>query len=114
MRKSAAGICVFALSGMLAGSVSAQQGESGMASIHSWIKVGRKTCMLDHYHDGNGTGRTRALAEKSAIGAWTEFTAWEYGSPWGRYTNAVSKTMQCSQASGAWTCHVQARPCRPY
>ena len=114
MRKSAAGACALALFGLLAGSASAQQGaETGVASIHSWVKVGRKTCMLDHYHDGSGTGSTRAKAEKSAIVAWTEFTAWEYGSPWARYSNAVSKTMNCSQAGG-WTCQIQARPCRPY
>ena len=101
MKKSAAGVCAFAMFGLLAGSASAQQGaETGVASIHSWVKVGRKTCMLDHYHDGSGTGSTRAQAEKSAIVAWTEFTAWEYGSPWARYSNAVSKTMNCSQAGG--------------
>jgi len=115
MKKSAAGACALALLGMLAGGASAQQSaETGVAEIHSWVKVGRKTCMVDHYHDGNGNGATRAKAEKSAIVSWSEFTAWEYGTPWGRYSNAVSKTMECSQASGAWTCHVQARPCRPY
>jgi hypothetical protein len=114
MHKSVAGACTLALFALFAGDATAQQGETGVAEIHSWVKVGRKTCMLDHFHDGSGTGRTRAQAEKAAITAWVEFTAWEYGSPWGRYSIAVSKSMNCSQASGAWSCHVQARPCRPY
>lgn len=115
MKKSAASACALALFGLLAGSASAQQGaETGVAQIHTWVKVGRKTCMLDHYHDGNGDGATRAQAEKSAIVSWSEFTAWEYGSPWARYSNAVSKTMNCSQASGGWNCHIQARPCRSH
>jgi hypothetical protein len=110
---SVAGACALALVLLLAGSAAAE--ETGVASIHSWVKVGRKTCMLDHFHDGNGNGKTRAQAEKAAIISWTEFTAWEYGSAWGRYALAASKAMQCSQDSpSVWSCHVQARPCRPY
>ncbi|MBX9587967.1 MAG: hypothetical protein K2X43_01600 [Hyphomonadaceae bacterium] len=112
MKKSAAGVCAFALLAMLAGGAAAQ--ETGVAGIHSWVKVGRKTCMLDHYHDGSGSGATRAQAERAAVAAWAEFTAWEYGGPWGRYSNAVSKSTRCSQGSGGWSCAVQARPCRPY
>ena len=112
MRTCVASMCGLALLVMIAGDVAAQGEETGVASIHSWVRVGRKTCMLDHFHDGSGSGRTRAQAEKAAIVAWTEFTAWEYGSPWGRYSLAVSKKMDCSQGSGAWNCAVQARPCR--
>ena len=39
--------------------------------------------MLDHYHDGSGTGSSRQQAERSAIVSWSEFTAWEYGTPVG-------------------------------
>lgn len=88
--------------------------ETGIAAIHAWVKVGRKTCMADHFHDGSGTGPTRAKAESAAIRSWTDFTAWEYGNPWGRYTNAVSKKMTCSRDGGSWSCAVEARPCRPY
>jgi hypothetical protein len=112
MRSSVAGACALAIAGLLAGNAAAQ--ETGVASIHSWVKVGRKTCMLDHFHDGNGNGKTKAQAEKAAITSWAEFTAWEYGPPWGRYSIAVSKSMKCSQDGGMWNCHVQARPCRPY
>jgi|SoiMetStandDraft_2_1073263.scaffolds.fasta_scaffold230016_1 hypothetical protein len=88
--------------------------ETGIAKIHPWVKVGGKTCMLDHFHDGGGNGHTRAQAERAAIRSWAEFTAWEYGDPWGRYSVAISRKMTCSQTSGSWSCAVKARPCRPY
>jgi hypothetical protein len=114
MRKGIVAACGLALLALYTGRASAQDAETGVASIHEWVRVGRKTCMLDHFHDGNGTGATKRQAERAAIVAWTEFTAWEYGSPWGRFGNAVSKRMDCSRGGGTWTCHVQARPCRPY
>jgi hypothetical protein len=88
--------------------------ETGIAKIHTLVKVGRKTCMLDHFHDGNGNGPTRAQAERAAIRSWVEFTSWEYGDSWRSYSIAIGKKMTCSQKSGGWSCDVQARPCRPY
>jgi hypothetical protein len=114
MKKCIAGVFAFAVLATGAGTAGAQGAESGMASIHTWVKVGRKTCMLDHFHDGNGSGPNKRQAEQAAIRAWAEFTAWEYGSPWGRYSIAASQKMNCSQESGGWNCAVQARPCRPY
>jgi hypothetical protein len=103
-----------ALLAMLATDLAAQGDETGIASIHQWVRVGRRTCMLDHFHDGSGSGPTRRQAERAAIGAWAEFTAFEYGSIWGRYSNAVSKKMDCAQSSNGWNCAVQARACRPF
>jgi hypothetical protein len=88
--------------------------ETGIAKVHTWAKVGRKTCMLDHFHDGSGKAPTPAQAQRAAIRSWADFTAWEYGNAWGRYSIAVSKEMTCSQRSGGWSCTVKARPCRPY
>jgi hypothetical protein len=68
--------------------------------------------MADHYHDGSGTGSTRAAAQRAAIRSWIDFTAWEYGSRWGSYAAAVSKSMSCSGGGGNWTCSTSARPCR--
>jgi hypothetical protein len=70
--------------------------------------------MLDHFHDGSGKGPTRAQAERVAIRSWAEFTAWEYGESWGRYSVAASKKMTCSPMAVGWSCAVEARPCRPY
>jgi hypothetical protein len=114
MKKSVAGACALTLIAVLAGDAAAQGAETGVASIHTWVKSGRRTCLLDHFHDGSGTGGTRAQAERSAIVSWTEFTAWEYGNPWARYSIAASKKMECSRGSGGWACALQARPCRPY
>jgi hypothetical protein len=86
----------------------------GLAGIHSWAKVGGRTCMVDHYHDGSGIGARRAQAERAAIRAWADFTAWEYGSSWGRFSNAASKSVNCTGRAGSWSCSVQARPCRSY
>jgi hypothetical protein len=88
--------------------------ETGVAKIHTWTKVDRKTCMLDHFHYGSGNGPTRAQAARAAIRSWAEFTAWEYGDPWGRYFMAASKKVTCALGSSGWSCSVEARPCRPY
>jgi hypothetical protein len=88
--------------------------ETGIAKIHTWVRIGRKTCMLDHFHYGSGNGPTRVQAGRVAIRSWADFTAWEYGDTWGRYSIAVSKKMTCSPGSGSWSCAVEARPCRPY
>jgi hypothetical protein len=88
--------------------------ETGVAKIHAWVKAGHKTCMRDHFHYGRGNGPTRAQAERAAIHSWAEFTAWEYGNPWGHYSIAVSKKATCSLVPGGWACAVYARPCRPY
>jgi hypothetical protein len=88
--------------------------ETGVAKIHTWVKFGHKTCMLDHFHYGSGNGPTRAQAERAGIRSWADFTAWEYGDSWGRYSVAVSKKMACSRGAVGWSCAVEARPCRPY
>jgi hypothetical protein len=88
--------------------------ETGIAGIHAWVRVGRKTCMADHFHDGLGRGPTRLYAERAAIRAWAEFTGWEYGGAWGRYALAANRRATCSREEGGWRCAVEARPCRPF
>jgi hypothetical protein len=90
--------------------VLAQDG-MGLASMHAWLKVGGKTCMADHFHDGQGTGATKAQAQAAAQRAWVDFTAWEYGRRWARWQLAASKTGSCSGSSGNVSCNVSARPC---
>jgi hypothetical protein len=114
MLKQGAARVVLAVTVALAGLGTAKaDDETGIADIHSLVKVGRKTCMLDHFHSGTGSSPTRALAERQAIQSWIDFTAWEYGTSWGRYSIAASKKMTCDR-SGDWSCFVEARPCRPY
>ncbi|MDX2263501.1 MAG: hypothetical protein NW215_00825 [Hyphomicrobiales bacterium] len=94
-----------------AGVAPAAASETGFAAIHDWRREGGRTCMVDHFHYGSGTGSTEKAAKASAIAAWSSFTVFEYGSTWGRYTLAAGKVMEC-QASGGWTCSVRARPCK--
>lgn len=114
MRRQGVGGCVLVLSILtgLMGPVQAAE-ETGIASIHTWVKIGRKTCLLDHFHSGTGNAATRAQAERQAVQSWVDFTAWEYGGSWGRYSIAASKKMNCERTE-SWSCFLEARPCRPY
>ena len=85
--------------------------ETGMASIHTWRTVGSKTCLVDHFHDGSGTGRDQQKAVAEAIRNWQSFTDLEYGSDWASYANAMNKSVQCSR-TGDVTCRVEAIPCK--
>jgi hypothetical protein len=88
--------------------------ETGLASMHTWVRVGRKTCMADHEHSSSGNGPTRAAAEKSAIVAWASFTDLEYGDAWANWSLAVARRMSCDNVAGNWKCDIEARPCRPF
>jgi hypothetical protein len=113
MTKLGACRLVLASGMLLAATGMAAAEETGIAGIHTWVKTGRKTCLADHFHNGSGTGATRAQAERAAIQSWVDFTAWEYGGSWGRYAIAASKKMDCSR-SESWSCDVEARPCRHF
>jgi hypothetical protein len=101
---------------MLAMGSSVSANETGLAqALHDMRRVGGRTCLVDHYHDGSGSGATRTQAQASAISAWSGFTAWEYGSSWGRYGLAISRSMNCSKdMSGGWSCQTSAIACRPW
>jgi hypothetical protein len=88
--------------------------ETGLASIHQWRKVGRKTCLVDHDHSGSGNGASKKAAEAAAISSWSSFTAWEYGPPWGSFRIAESKRMTCDGGGTAFNCTVLAVACRPF
>ena len=96
---------------MLQGEIAVGQ-DTGLASLHDWVRIGGKTCMADHFHDGSGSGPTRGLAQAAAVRAWQDFTEWEYGGRWGSYGNAISRSVRCSGVRGYVSCSVSARPCR--
>lgn len=111
MKKASTIACALALGLVLsAGPATAQ--ETGLAGMHTWVRSGGKTCMLDHYHDGSGSGPTRAAAQRAAVQAWIDFTAWEYGSRWASYAASLSKRLSCSGGAGSYSCSVSSRPCR--
>lgn len=112
MNKIVAAFASLALAGVASMS-SAAASETGVAqALHSLQKVGGRTCLVDHYHDGSGSGPTRGAATAAAVSAWSDFTAWEYGSSWGRYGIARAKSLNCSRSSSGWSCDVSAIPCR--
>lgn len=86
---------------------------TGLDRLHTQARVGGKTCMTEHEHYGEGTMRTKRGAELAAMRAWSSFTAFEYGAPWGSYAAAAGKKMDCSKNSNeTWLCKTTARPCR--
>ncbi len=102
--------CVVVLAGS---TLAATAEESGMSGLHSQVRVGNKICFSDHSHTGSSGGQaTRKQAEAAAIDSYQGFTAWEYGSVWGRFSLAANKTMDCSNSGGSWSCVVEAYPCR--
>ena len=93
----------------------ADASESGMASIHSWRKVGKKTCLVAHQHAGSGSGNSLKAAQINAIEGWAGFTDFEYGSSWANFNNAVEKIMKCAPSGGGgFQCDLLATPCRPW
>jgi hypothetical protein len=87
--------------------------ESGMASMHAWRKVGKKTCMVDHYHGGSGTGSSQKAAEAAAERDWMSFTDLEYGRAWANVRLAVNRTMSCNRTGADdFSCRIDAIACR--
>ena len=86
--------------------------ESGMAGIHSWRKVGKKTCLVGHNHDGSGSGPTPKAAEAEAIRAWVSFTDLEYGDSWADWRLAIEKAIRCDRSASGVSCQLVATPCR--
>jgi hypothetical protein len=86
--------------------------ETGLASMHAWHKVGRKTCLEDHYHSGEGTGRNKRAARSAAISDWESFTAFEYGGVWARFRSATSRGIRYEETADGWMASVEALPCR--
>ena len=100
--------------GLLASASAAIRAEDGaMTGLHEKRVEGGRWCMADHPHFGNGSGPTQKAAQAAAIKDWNEFTAWEYGIPWGNFNNAGSRRVGCTGGVGSFTCEVSARPCRP-
>ena len=90
MKKSVAGACALALVALLAGGAAGAGKAGDRCCAHSFLGQGRRArrAWSTTYHDGSGTGSSRQQAERSAIVSWSEFTAWEYGTPWGRYSQS--------------------------
>lgn len=98
---------------MVAGQAPLHADDTGLAeTLHDVQREKRQICMIDHFHYGAGENRKKRLAKKSAISDWANLVAWEYGTDWASFRRAGSKSNDCKETLGVWTCHVEARPCR--
>ena len=88
--------------------------DTGFIDIHELRREGRLFCTANHSHVGTGKAqRTKKRAIRSAARDWSSFTAWEYGTDWGKWRYARSKYVSCDGPRGAIVCTVEARPCKP-
>lgn len=107
-------IALAALAGCVAGiGAPALADDTGVAgALHGFKRIGNKTCLDGHFHDGSGIGASQKIAISDAVKNWQGFTAFEYGSDWSAYGNAVSKSATCDRGSSSFTCQVSAIPCK--
>lgn len=105
---------IFAAASLLAllGAPAAFADDTGLAYAHDLRKERGRLCMATHYHAGSGEGRTKAAARTAAIRSWIDFTNFEYGSVWARYSLAASTSTRYTKASSGWSADVEGRPCR--
>jgi hypothetical protein len=97
---------------LIAGFAPAVADDTGFAYSHTLRKERGRLCMADHWHSGSGEGRTKAAARKAAIRSWADFTNFEYGTAWARFSLAASPQTRYSKASNGWAASIDARPCR--
>jgi len=86
--------------------------DTGFAYSHTLRKEGGRLCMADHFHSGSGAGRTKAAAQAAAARSWADFTNFEYGSAWARWSLASGKAVRYTKEASGWSADVDARPCR--
>lgn len=81
--------------------------------MHSWSRVGGKTCFTSHTHYGSSSGhRTKRAAMRAAVDDWQTFTAGEYGLDWGYFHRAHARLKACGKDSSGWYCSIEGRPCK--
>lgn len=101
-----------AVAASLASAAAAHADDTGLAYSHSLRKEGGRLCMSDHYHSGSGSGRSKAAAQAAAARSWADFTNFEYGSAWARWSLARGKSVRYTKEANGWSVDLDARPCR--
>ncbi len=83
-------------------------------TLHDEVRVGKFSCMTDHYHFGSSKGMTsKKAAEAEAIASWSSFVDFEYGSAYASWKASVGKSVDCANdSSGLWGCTISSRVCR--
>ncbi|MEI9901155.1 MAG: hypothetical protein WDN31_14565 [Hyphomicrobium sp.] len=96
----------------LLGCASAFADDTGFAYAHDLRKEGGRLCMSEHFHSGSGSGKSKPAAQAAAARSWADFTNFEYGSAWARWSLAGSKSVRYTKDASGWSADVDARPCR--
>jgi len=86
--------------------------DTGLAYSHTLRREGGGLCMADHFHSGSGEGHTKRTARRAAMRSWIDFTNFEYGSLWARFSRARSRSTRYTKTASGWSATVDARPCR--
>lgn len=111
LRNFAIGVLTIAV--LTPASQSARADDTGFAYMHDMRREAGRLCMTDHWHSGNGSGKTKRAARRAAIRSWQDFTNMEYGSDWARFSRARSKGIKCTRTGRrSYDCSVEGRPCR--
>ena len=105
----------FALAGFFAaaGSAAVLANDTGFAaSTHDLRREGGRLCQVDHFHGGSASAGTKRVALNYALKIYYDNTAGEYGTDWGRWGKAASKSIKYDKTADGWTATVQGRPCK--
>ncbi len=90
----------------------ARADDTGLASMHAFIKIGGKTCFDGHRHSGSGEGATKDKARAAAIKSWWEYTAGEYGSDWAHWGRSAGQKVSYDKSASGWSSTVESTPCK--
>ncbi|MGQ0456865.1 MAG: hypothetical protein ACT4OU_07370 [Hyphomicrobium sp.] len=88
------------------------QSSGGMDSMHDQRREGGRVCMIDHFHYGSGSGKSKQAALADAIGSWQSFTDFEYGGRWASWKRSASKEIKYGSNPQGITADISSRPCR--
>lgn len=105
-------VSIAAIAVALVSAATARADDTGLAYSHDLRKEGGRLCMSDHYHSGSGSGKTKPAAQAAAVRSWADFTNFEYGTVWARWSLARSKSVRYTKSEGGWDAYIDARPCR--
>jgi hypothetical protein len=56
--------------------------------------------------------RTHEGRRAAAIRSWADFTNFEYGTAWARFSAAAGSSTRYTKAERGWSADIEARPCR--
>lgn len=105
-------ILLLASAAALMSGIAARANDTGFAYGHDLRKEGGRLCMSDHYHSGSGAGKTKAAALAAAARSWADFTNFEYGSAWARWSLARGKDVRYTKEAAGYSADIDARPCK--